>query len=121
VVEVAAPRVQKKIGTQGVDALPDALSARLDSKRTASAAAKPKQKAEAADPRDLVPVRGLRSQNFQEIDTVEAEARFRRVVLERIAEREAKLGFRLEEDDIYDLVRVLRDRYCGPQGVIGPC
>lgn len=47
--------------------------------------------------------------------------RFDLIVQENIKKREAKLGFELDKDDIESLVSVLRLKYCGPQGMIGPC
>ena len=47
--------------------------------------------------------------------------RFARVVQEAIAKREEQLGFELDKEDIDSLVGILRIKYCGPQGQIGPC
>ena len=40
---------------------------------------------------------------------------------EAIAKREEQLGFELDKEDIDSLVGILRIKYCGPQGQIGPC
>lgn len=47
--------------------------------------------------------------------------RFALVVEEAIRKRESQLGFELDEDDVKSLVGILRIKYCGPQGMIGPC
>ena len=71
--------------------------------------------------KDLVAVRGLSSQNFDESDKGEAKRKFADIVKQKVAEREAKLGFELDDDDIKDLEKPLRIKYCGPSGLIGPC
>ena len=50
-----------------------------------------------------------------------ARAQFASVVMARIAEREEKLGFELDQEDIVQMVKALRVTYCGPEGMIGPC
>tara|TARA_B110001452_G_scaffold236640_1_gene216043 strand:+ start:677 stop:1339 length:663 start_codon:yes stop_codon:yes gene_type:complete len=70
--------------------------------------------------KDLVAVKGLASQDF-DTDKSEAKRKFAAIVQQKVAEREAKLGFELDADDIKDLEKPLRIKYCGPSGLIGPC
>ena len=71
--------------------------------------------------KDLAPVKGLGSQNFADADKGEAKAKFAEIMKQKVAEREAKLGFELDADDIKELEKAQRLKYCGPQGLIGPC
>lgn len=71
--------------------------------------------------KDLAPVKGLGSQNFADADKGEAKAKFAEIMKQKVAEREAKLGFELDADDIKELEKAQRVKYCGPQGLIGPC
>lgn len=61
------------------------------------------------------------SLNYNEIDAKEAKRRFLSIVAETVAKREADYGFELDLDDIKQVESVLRVKYCGPQGLIGPC
>lgn len=71
--------------------------------------------------RALKPVKGLSSQGFAEASQSEAKAKFEDVVAKAVAKREATLGFELDEADIKELRGILRIKYCGPEGLIGPC
>lgn len=61
------------------------------------------------------------SQNYGENDPVAAKQRFAAIVQQTVAKREAEYGFKLDADDIKELSGVLRIKYCGPTGLIGPC
>ncbi len=64
---------------------------------------------------------GGSSQNYGEVDKNDAELRFQAIVAETAKKREADFGFELDDDDIRQIEAVLRPKYCGPQGLIGPC
>ena len=51
----------------------------------------------------------------------DAKARFADVLAQTVEKKEAQLGFELEPDMVKDLEKILRVRYCGPDGLIGPC
>ena len=51
----------------------------------------------------------------------EAKEKFARIALEEIADKEAKLGFELDNEAKSAIVQLLRSRYCGKDGLIGPC
>ena len=73
-----------------------------------------------ADP-GFLGLTGGSSQNFGEVDKNGAEMRFQAIVAETARKREADFGFELDDDDIRQIEEVLRPKYCGPQGLIGPC
>ncbi|KAL1523162.1 hypothetical protein AB1Y20_018117 [Prymnesium parvum] len=81
----------------------------------------PRQYEQGSAARAIQPVRSMDSQEFSQIDPDSAKAKFARVVEEAVRKREEKLGFALDKDDIESLVGILRVKYCGPQGMIGPC
>lgn len=54
-------------------------------------------------------------------DRDEAKQRFADVVAKTAKKREADLGFALDAEDIKELEGILRIKYCGPEGLIGPC
>ena len=64
---------------------------------------------------------GGSSQNMNEVDKDSAKSRFRAIVMETARKREAEYGFELDASDIKQIESVLRPKYCGPQGLIGPC
>ena len=80
-----------------------------------------KERAPRDETKDLVPVKDFGSQTFADVDKDEAKQKFLAIVRQKIAEREAYLGFELDADDVKELVKPLRVKYCGPQGLIGPC
>ena len=51
----------------------------------------------------------------------EAKEKFARIALEEIARKEAKLGFELDNEAKSAIIQLLRSRYCGKDGLIGPC
>jgi hypothetical protein len=51
----------------------------------------------------------------------DAKARFAAIVAQTVEKREAQFGFKLDADDIKEIEKVLRPKYCGPSGLIGPC
>lgn len=55
------------------------------------------------------------------VDKNQARQRFLKIVADTVAKREAEFGFELDLDDIKQVESVLRNKYCGPQGLIGPC
>ena len=61
------------------------------------------------------------TQNAGDIDKDGAKARFRAIVMETVKKREADFGFELDADDIKQVEAVLRPKYCGKEGLIGPC
>ena len=61
------------------------------------------------------------TQNFNERSVSDAKARFADVLAQTVEKKEAQLGFELEPDMVKDLEKILRVRYCGPDGLIGPC
>jgi len=61
------------------------------------------------------------SQNAGEVDVAGAKARFRAIVLQTAEVREREYGFELDAADIKQIENALRPKYCGPQGLIGPC
>ena len=46
-----------------------------------------------------------------------AEQKLAEVLKQKVAEREKKLGFSLDADDILDMEKVLRNKYCGKGGL----
>lgn len=82
---------------------------------------KPVERKARDETKDLTPVKGLASQNFADADKSEAKRKFAEIVRQKVTEREAKLGFELDAEDIKDLEQGLRVKYCGPSGLIGPC
>jgi len=64
---------------------------------------------------------GLGTQNFGDQDVEQAQERFAAIVAATVEKRESKLGFELDKEDIINIERVLRNKYCGPNGLIGPC
>lgn len=63
----------------------------------------------------------LGSQSYNEVNVNEAKEKFARIALEEIARKEAKLGFELDNEAKSAIVQLLRSRYCGKDGLIGPC
>lgn len=61
------------------------------------------------------------TQTYVEVDPAKARARFAEIVAKTVEKREAAFGFELDERDIRSLEDVLRIKYCGPTGLIGPC
>lgn len=61
------------------------------------------------------------SQNSGEVDTGGAKERFAMIVRQTVQKREAEFGFELDADDIKQIEAVLRPKYCGKAGLIGPC
>lgn len=57
----------------------------------------------------------------EDVTREEARQRFADVLAQRVAKREKDLGFTLDADDIKELEGILRIKYCGPDGLIGPC
>ena len=55
------------------------------------------------------------------VDPTDAKRRFRQILFETVVKREQEYGFELDADDIKQVETVLRVKYCGPQGLIGPC
>lgn len=70
---------------------------------------------------DFVGLSGGGSLNYGEIDKNEARQRFLKILSETVDKREAEYGFELDANDIKQIESVLRVKYCGPQGLIGPC
>ena len=64
---------------------------------------------------------GYGSMEYGEINVAAAKKRFNDILAETVARREAEYGFELDADDIKQVESVLRIKYCGPQGLIGPC
>lgn len=64
---------------------------------------------------------GFGSQNFSEIDASGARRRFLEILAETVAKREEEYGFELDANDIKQIESVLRIKYCGKEGLIGPC
>jgi hypothetical protein len=61
------------------------------------------------------------SMEYGEMDVAAAKARFNEILYETVARREADYGFELDAADIKNLEGVLRIKYCGREGLIGPC
>ena len=70
---------------------------------------------------DFVGLSGGGSQNYGEIQASEARERFQEILYSTVEKQEAFLGFKLKEEEIEGLAKVLRNKYCGPAGLIGPC
>ena len=64
---------------------------------------------------------GFGTQNYAEMDKDGAKKRFMEIVADTVAKREAEYGFELDADDIKQIEAVLRIKYCGKEGLIGPC
>jgi len=64
---------------------------------------------------------GFGTQNFNEIDASGARKRFLEILSDTVAKREAEYGFELDAGDIKQIESVLRLKYCGKEGLIGPC
>lgn len=64
---------------------------------------------------------GFGTQNYQDMDVDGAKARFRDILLKTVKQREAEYGFELDANDIKQVEQVLRIKYCGKEGLIGPC
>ena len=79
----------------------------------------------ASDPRDLMVDRGsltgFGTQNYADINVAQAKARFQEIVVETVMKREAEYGFELDANDVKQIESVLRVKYCGKEGLIGPC
>ena len=58
---------------------------------------------------------------LSEKDVNAAKARFNEILAETVARREAEYGFELDANDIRNIADVLRVKYCGKEGLIGPC
>ena len=84
-----------------------------------------KVSAGASDPRDMMVDRGsltgFGTQNYSDIDKDAARKRFLEILFDTVAKREAEYGFELDADDIKQIEGVLRNKYCGKEGLIGPC
>ena len=84
-----------------------------------------KVSAGASDPRDMIIARGGLtgggSQNYGDINVMEAKRRFQDIVVDTVLKREAEYGFELDANDIKQIESVLRVKYCGKEGLIGPC
>lgn len=61
------------------------------------------------------------SQEYGDIDKSAARKRYLAILGETVARREAEYGFELDAKDIAQIDSVLRIKYCGPTGLIGPC
>jgi len=61
------------------------------------------------------------SQNAGEVDKAGAKERFAMIVRQTVEKREREFGFELDAADIKQIEDVLRPKYCGPAGLIGPC
>ena len=99
--------------------------ARNNAKAKGGAPSGPTISAGASDPRsmrvEVGSLSGFGSQNFDDIDKDSAKARFREILLKTVKQREAEYGFELDADDIKQIEGVLRNKYCGKEGLIGPC
>lgn len=51
----------------------------------------------------------------------EARYRFADMLAQTVAKQEAQTGFTLDASDVRELEAILRVKYCGPEGLIGPC
>ena len=70
---------------------------------------------------DSLGLSGGGSMNGGEVDVAGAKARFKEIVRKTVQKREADFGFELDAADIKQIEDVLRPKYCGPAGLIGPC
>ena len=61
------------------------------------------------------------TQEYGDMDKTDARRRYLSILFETVAKREAEYGFELDAKDIQQVDSVLRIKYCGPQGLIGPC
>ena len=64
---------------------------------------------------------GYGSMEKGEISAQDAKARFAEIVLQTVEKREREFGFELDAADVKQIADVLRVKYCGPEGLIGPC
>ena len=64
---------------------------------------------------------GFGTQNYNEMDKSAARKRFEEILFDTVAKREAEYGFELDAEDIKQIESVLRVKYCGKEGMIGPC
>jgi len=64
---------------------------------------------------------GYGSMEKGDITKEQAKARFAEIVMQTVAKREAEFGFELDASDVRQIADVLRVKYCGPEGLIGPC
>lgn len=97
-------------------------------KQSKEAAAPSGPPAEQLQIRDTGPLRlergaltGGGSQEKGDMTKADARARFADIVMQTVAKREAEYGFQLDSDDVRQIADVLRVKYCGPEGLIGPC
>lgn len=60
-------------------------------------------------------------QGYGDVDVAGAKQRFREIVMQTARKREAEYGFELDAADIKQIEDVLRPKYCGKEGLIGPC
>jgi len=103
---------------------PDTRDVGREKQRRAAAVPKREQQPMQADTPvepGFLGLTGGSSQNYGDIDKDGAEARFQAIVAETARKREADFGFELDADDIRQIEEVLRPKYCGPSGLIGPC
>ena len=64
---------------------------------------------------------GFGTQTYSDVDVEAARRRFAEIVMDAVAKREADYGFKLDAEDIKQVESVLRIKYCGKEGMIGPC
>ena len=64
---------------------------------------------------------GFGTQTYSDVDVEQARRRFAEIVMDAVAKREADYGFKLDAEDIKQVESVLRIKYCGKEGMIGPC
>ena len=64
---------------------------------------------------------GYGSMEKGDISKQDAQARFADIVAQTVAKREQEYGFELDANDVRQIADVLSVKYCGPEGLIGPC
>jgi len=125
--EEAEARKAKGLGAPKAGAIKQDNRNVMDIKQERAAAVKKRSADEPASTQDMpvspefLGLSGGSSQNYGDVNKNDAEARFMKIVFDTAKKREYDYGFEIDDEDIQQIEEVLRPKYCGPQGLIGPC